>query len=183
MLIRDVEEKDIEKLVAIYKPYVENTVITFENEVPTVEEFKKRVEKVKGKFPYLVVEENNEILGYAYASNFHERMAYQWTVEVSIYLSSDAKGKGLGKKMYAELEKKLKEQGVKTLTACITYPGQGSVQFHEKLGYEKVAHFKNVGFKMGSWYDVVWYQKQIANYSNEVVDIKLYKDINNKGEK
>ena len=173
--IRNVKLEDSEKLVEIYKYYVEKTAITFDYEVPTVEEFRKKIEKTKESFPYLVIEENDEIVGYAYASKFHERIAYQWTVEISIYLAHNSKAKGFGRKLYLELEKILKKQEVKTITACITFPGEGSVQFHEKLGFKKVAHFEKVGYKLKQWHDVVWYQKEIASYDDNPNDIKKVK--------
>ena len=171
IIIRDVKLEDTSSLVNIYKPYVEKTAITFEYDVPTVEQFRDRIKKITKKFPYLVAEEDGEILGYAYAMSFHERIAYQWTVEVSVYLAENIRGKGVGKKLYLQLEELLKNQGIKTLTACITYPGSGSIEFHEKLNFEKVAHFKKVGFKLDAWHDVVWYQKNIADYDNNPQNI------------
>lgn len=164
MEIRSVKLEDTEQILNIYSYYVEKTVITFETKVPSLEDFKKRIENISKDYPYIVVENDGEILGYAYASSFHARDAYQWTAELSIYLKNDVVAKGLGTKLYDVLEQKVKNKGIKTLTACITYPGLGSIEFHKKRGYKKVAHFEKVGYKKDTWHDVVWYQKSIGDY-------------------
>ncbi|BDD40671.1 MULTISPECIES: GNAT family N-acetyltransferase [Streptococcus] len=160
--IRSVRPSDVEELVAIYAPYVEETVITFETQVPTATEFADRIEKILEKFPYLVAEEEGRILGYAYASTYYPRAAYDWTVELSIYISQKARGQGIGNLLYSHLEKELIARGFKNFLACISLPNPASLALHEKMGYKQVAHLKKVGYKFGNWHDVVWLQKSLV---------------------
>lgn len=161
ILVRTVNSEDAEKLVEIYKPYVKETAITFDYEVPSAGDFKEKIAKILKKYPFLVVENNEEVLGYAYASEYYPKRAYDWTAEITIYLSKAARGKGIGDILYNKLEKELREKGIYRLTSCIAYPDEGSVSFHTKHGFRKVAHFEKVGYKFDKWYDVVWYQKDI----------------------
>ncbi|BDD38823.1 GNAT family N-acetyltransferase [Streptococcus ruminantium] len=160
--IRSVQLSDVEELVAIYAPYVEETVITFETQVPTATEFADRIEKILEKFPYLVAEEEGRILGYAYASTYYPRAAYDWTVELSIYISQKARGQGIGNLLYSHLEKELIARGFKNFLACISLPNPASLALHEKMGYKQVAHLKKVGYKFGNWHDIVWLQKSLV---------------------
>lgn len=160
--IRSVRPSDVEELVAIYAPYVEETVITFETQVPTATEFADRIEKILEKFPYLVAEEEGRILGYAYASTYYPRAAYDWTVELSIYISQKARGQGIGNLLYSHLEKELIARGFKNFLACISLSNPASLALHEKMGYKQVAHLKKVGYKFGNWHDIVWLQKSLV---------------------
>ena len=193
--IRMATSEDAEKLLEIYRYYVENTAITFEYDVPTVDEFKKRIETVLEKFPYIVVEEvkkagnldkkdgdiSGRILGYCYVSPFHPRAAYQWCVETSIYIDKDCKGMGLGKLLYLDMEKRLKKQGVLNLNACIGVPSGAedehltfdSVNFHKHMGYSMVGEFHQCGYKFGKWYNMVWMEKMIGEHTNNPEAIKL----------
>ena len=162
---------DAKALLAIYTPYVEQTAITFEYDVPTLEEFTSRIQNTLQKFPYIIAEENNQILGYAYASPFKERAAYGWSVETSIYVKQDERQKGIGRILYDRLEEILKKQGILNVNACIGYPQvedeyltQDSVRFHEKLGYSMVGTFHKCGYKFGRWYDMVWMEKFIGEH-------------------
>ena len=162
---------DAEKLLKIYGPYVKNTAISFEYEVPTIEEFQNRIEKTLQKYPYLVAERNGEILGYAYAGAFYGRAAYDWSVETTIYLAPDARKKGVGRKLYEELEAKLKEMGILNLYACVAYPeiddeylDKNSVLFHEHMGYKEVGKFFKCGYKFGRWYSMIWMEKIIGEH-------------------
>ena len=114
--------EDAEKLLEIYAPYVENTAITFEYEVPSIEEFRERIEHTLSRYPYLVAERGGEIMGYVYASAFKTRAAYAWAVETSIYIRTDAKHLGLGKLLYTALEGALKLQNITNVNACIAHP-------------------------------------------------------------
>lgn len=173
--IRDAKLEDTKELLAIYRPYVEKTAITFEYEVPTEEEFQTRVENILKKYPYLVaVNEDNEIIGYTYASAFKTRRAYDWSVETSIYIKEGRHGNGLGKLLYLRLEDILKEMGICNMCACIAYPNPESEIFHEKLGYQTVAHFHKSGFKMGKWYDMIWMEKSIGEHSSEPEEVLPY---------
>ncbi|HEL2383502.1 TPA: N-acetyltransferase [Streptococcus suis] len=165
--IRSARTEDAADLVAIYAPYVETTAITFETEVPTVADFASRIKKTLEKFPYLVAEEEGRIVGYAYASTYYARAAYDWTVELSVYVSSEARGKGIGSLLYDALEEELTARGFKNFLACIALPNPASLALHEKRGYEQVAHFKNVGYKFDTWHDIVWLQKSLVGEMDE----------------
>lgn len=157
--IRMAEEGDAEALLAIYAPYVEKTAITFEYKVPTVREFKNRIASTLKRYPYLAAVRDGRILGYAYASEFKERAAYDWAVETSVYVSEDARRTGAGSILYKALENYLKRQNVINVNACIAYPNPGSIAFHEKHGYRIVGHFTKCGYKLGQWWDMVWMEK------------------------
>ncbi|HEL2491700.1 TPA: N-acetyltransferase [Streptococcus suis] len=165
--IRSAQIEDAADLVAIYAPYVETTAITFEAEVPTVADFVSRIKKTLEKFPYLVAVEEGQILGYAYASTYYARAAYDWTVELSVYVSSEARGKGIGSFLYDALEEELTARGFKNFLACIALPNPASLALHKKRGYEQVAHFKNVGYKFDTWHDIVWLQKSLVGEMDE----------------
>ncbi|MDT9511193.1 GNAT family N-acetyltransferase [Streptococcus mutans] len=166
MKIRDACKEDAKQLIAIYAPYVEKTAITFEYQVPSLEEFEDRIEKTKQKFPYLaylVAEEEGILQGCAYASAYYNRAAYDWTVELSIYIKEEARGKHIGSQLYASLERNLQETGFVNLLVCIALPNNASLTFHKKHGYEQVAHFKKVGYKFDKWHDIVWMQKRLLD--------------------
>lgn len=170
--IRMATKADAKEILDIYKPYVKNTAISFEYDVPSVEEFAERINKILKKYPYIVAIDNDQIIGYAYVSSFKERVAYDWAVETTIYLSQDCRGKGVGKKLYLALEKILKRQSILNLNACIaytstenTYLTNASMYFHEKLGYRKVGHFTKCGYKFENWYDMIWMEKIIGEHS------------------
>ena len=135
--IRTARESDAPALLAIYAPYVENTAITFEYDVPSIEEFTSRIHHTLEKYPYLVAEKNSQILGYAYASPFHERAAYDWAAETSIYVDQNCKHMGIGRLLHDALEQTLKAQGILNMNACIAYTpsadahlDNNSVEFH-----------------------------------------------------
>ena len=169
--IRPATPNDAAALLAIYAPYVVDTAITFEYEVPTEEEFRQRIVHISEKYPYLVAEEEGRMVGYAYASTFKERAAYQWAVETSIYVDRQEKRKGIGRKLHDALEEALKTQGILNMNACISYTESedehltlDSVHFHERLGYQRVAHFHLCGKKFGRWYDMIWMEKIIGEH-------------------
>ena len=168
MNIRLAKKSDAAALLAIYAPYVENTAITFEYEVPTIEDFANRIEKTLGKHPYLVAEEDGLILGYAYASTYYARAAYDWAVELSVYVSQDTRGKGVGSKLYDELEGLLDQMGYMHFLACISLPNEDSLAFHAKRGYQQVAHFPKIGYKFERWHDIVWLQKSLEKQAGSI---------------
>lgn len=165
MKIRLATLNDAPALLKIYAPYVEQTAITFEYSVPTLEEFRTRVADILPKYPYLVAEENNEILGYAYASAFKTRAAYAWSVETSIYVKMGIHKQGIGTALYEALEKQLARQNVCNLCACIAYPNPPSIAFHERFGYKTVAHFTRSGYKQNAWYDMIWMEKELCPHT------------------
>ncbi len=174
MNIRFATVEDTEKLLKIYEQYI-NTNITFEYKLPSKEEFMQRIIDISKDYPYLVLENDNQILGYAYAHRFKERDAYAWGAELSIYMDKNICAKGYGKKLYSTLIEILKLQGVKTVYACVTGQNINSEKFHEKLGFKTVGTFHNAGFKNNTWHNIVWFEKQINDYNlnpNEIISVK-----------
>ncbi len=171
--IRQAVLQDAEELLSIYRPYVENTAITFEYTVPTVAEFTERIRNTVKKYPYLVAEGDGKILGYAYASAFHVRKAYEHSVESSIYIKTDERGHGIGKQLYTALESLLISQGFLNMNACIAFTEKeddfltnASVDFHSSLGFTWVGRFHKCGYKFGRWYDMIWMEKLIAPHTD-----------------
>ena len=162
-MIRIATEADVPEILAIYAPYVENTTVSFEYDVPCRREFMQRFYTITEQFPWLVWEEDGQILGYAYAARPFPRAAYSWDAEPSIYLCPGAKGRGIGRKLYAALEEILKIQGYQVLYAIITQENAASVAFHEKMGYEMLSLFPRCGFKHGRWLGVYWMEKRLSS--------------------
>lgn len=182
--IRTAELSDAERLLEIYTPYVTDTAITFEYEVPSVEEFRRRIGHTLQKYPYIVATKNGQIVGYAYVGAFKERAAYDWSVETSIYVDHEIRHQGIGGALYAVMEEILRKMNVLNLNACIGYPKvedeyltKNSVKFHEHLGYHWVGEFHDSGYKFGRWYDMVWMEKMIGEHSNHPAPVKLFSEI------
>ena len=172
--IRTATLSDAQALLNIYSPYVEHTAITFEYDVPSVEEFASRIKNTLQKYPYLVAEKNGRLLGYAYASPFHERPAYDWAVETSIYVDQNIKHQGIGHRLHDALEDALRSQGILNMNACIAYPPEedeyldkNSVEFHTHMGYRLVGEFYKCGYKFHRWYNMVWMEKLIGNHLSD----------------
>ena len=157
-MIRDFQLDDIKKLVEIYNYYIQHTVITFDQVPFTIADFEQKIKPIYKKYPFIVFEENNEILGYAYGSSWRTKPSYKFTAESTIYLTKDALGKGIGTKLYTELLQRLKQQKIHTIIGGLTLPNAASIKLHEKLGFKKVAHFKEVGRKFEQWLDVGFWQ-------------------------
>ena len=162
-MIRVAGERDVPQILSIYAPYVENTTITFEYDVPCGREFLQRFYDITAQFPWLVWEEEGQILGYAYASPPYTRAAYRWCAEPSVYLRPEARGRGIGRKLYAALEEILSLQGYQVLYALITEENAPSLRFHERLGYQKKVLFDCCGFKFGRWLGVYWLEKRLIS--------------------
>ena len=160
-MIRPATEKDVPQMLAIYAPYVENTTVSFEYEAPSEAAFLQRFRDITAQFPWLVWEEDEKILGYAYGSPPYSRAAYSWCAEPSIYLLPEAQGKGIGRKLYAVLEEILAQQGYQVLYALITAENTASLSFHKKTGYETKVEFSNCGYKFNRWLGLVWMEKRI----------------------
>lgn len=182
--IRFATEQDAEDLLNIYAPYVEKTAITFEYDVPSVEEFAGRINKVLEKYPYLVAEIDGKIVGYAYAGAFYERAAYNWAVETSVYVDTDMKKMGIGKKLYEALEKVLAAQNILNMNACIAYPieedeylTKNSVEFHQHLGYRIVGEFQKCGYKFSRWYNMIWMEKHIGEHLEHQPAVKMVDEV------
>lgn len=168
LTVRPATFADTKVILEIYIPYVLNTAITFENDVPQETTFQKRITDTLKNYPYLVAENNGRVVGFTYASSYSKRSAYKWTAEVSIYVATNTRGLGIGHKLYSELEKILKKQNVVNLTACITSDNSNSVSFHEKLGYQISGTLKHFGYKLGKWHDITWMQKRISDLKEPV---------------
>ncbi len=166
--IRSAKLRDAERLLEIYAYYVTNTAVSFEYEVPSLEEFRRRIEDTLRNYPYLVLEENGVIQGYSYAGPFKKRAAYRHSCEVSIYLAHDMRGRNYGTKLYEKLEEELKARDIHNLYACIGNPieedeylTRASELFHQCLGYSKVGEFHRCGYKFDRWYNIIWMEKII----------------------
>ena len=172
--IRRATLADAESILDIYRPYVEETVITFEYLVPSLEEFRERIAHTLEKYPCIVAEQDSGIVGYACTGVFKDRAAYDWGVETTIYVKKDCKRGGIGRKLYTALEKVSAAQHILNLNACIGYPEvedeyltRDSAHFHEHLGYRLVGEFHKCGYKFGRWYDMIWMEKLIGDHTAE----------------
>ena len=161
-MIRIATEADVPEILAIYTPYIENTTVTFEYNVPTEAEFLARFRDITAQFPWLVWEEDGRILGYAYGSAPFHRDAYRWCAEDSVYLLPEAQGRSIGKKLCSALERVLAYQGYQRIYALITAENQTSVIFHEQLGYAHRGLLPDAGFKFGRWIGVLWMDKRLG---------------------
>ena len=162
-MIRVANRADIPAILDIYAPYILTSTATFEYDVPCLRSFTQRFDQITLQFPWLVWEEEGEILGYAYASAPYERAAFSWCAEQSVYLRPGARGRGIGKQLYGALEAILRAQGYQVLYALITDENEASLRFHERAGYVKKVHFPDCGFKFGKWLGLVWMEKRLTS--------------------
>ncbi len=178
MKIRVATAEDAKSIQKIYAPYVEKTAVTFEYNAPSIDDFQHRIINTLEEYPYLAAVEQESIIGYAYAGSFHSREAYKHSAEVSIYLHEKWRKKGVGKKLYQELENRLIKQNVFVLYACITVTERqddenltdASICFHKKMGYTTVGRHNLCGYKFNKWYSVVWMEKLIADRADRPND-------------
>ncbi len=166
-IIRLANEKDAESILAIYAPYIKNTSYTFETEVPSIQSFAERINNYLINWPWLVCEINGIIAGYAYATRYRERTAYQWGTEASVYIHDDFQQRGIAKALYATLIEILRRQGFRNVYAVINLPNDKSVSFHESFGFTHFATYEKVGYKLGNWKNVGWWQLSINDYTDE----------------
>ena len=157
-MIRSFHIDDTKEILDIYNYYVINTVVTFDLKPMSLQIFKEKTNKIRADYPFIVYEENNEILGYAYGSRFRPKPAYNYTVESTVYVKYGEHGKQIGTKLYEALLSQLKAKGFHMVLGGITLPNDPSVRLHEKFGFKKVAHFKEIGFKFETWLDVGFWQ-------------------------
>lgn len=163
MKLRFAKQEDTHRLLEIYAPYVENSVVSFEYEIPTLDEFEKRRVDIQKEYPYLVCEVDGVIAGYAYAHRHMERAAYQWNVELSLYLDEVYTGQHSGSKLLKALLAILKLQHLQNVYSCITIPNPKSEAIHRKFGFTTVGTFLKSGYKFDEWHDVMWMEKRIGN--------------------
>ena len=180
--VRAAAPEDAEQLLEIYTPFVISedsslSNVSFELAAPDVEEFRQRIQDISKQFPYLVGEVNGQILGYVYCHPYRERLAYQWAVEVTIYLAPAGQGKGLGRLLYETMEKLLCLQGVTMAYSCITVGNDHSIKMHEALGYRLIGTFTNSGYKNGQWLDTVWLEKQLQPCPKQPDNIKSWREL------
>ncbi|MEM8652046.1 MAG: arsinothricin resistance N-acetyltransferase ArsN1 family B [Pseudomonadota bacterium] len=167
--IRPGELSDAEGVREIYADIVENTAISFEIDVPDVDEMAQRIENVSKSHVFLVAEHASQILGYAYGSFFRPRKAYEKSAEVTVYVHKDMHGKGIGRRLYEALFEVLAEKGFHTALAGIALPNDASVALHKSLGFTTVGVFREVGFKFDKWHDVEWWQRPLGIQQKEHV--------------
>ncbi|NJK38062.1 MAG: N-acetyltransferase [Oscillatoriales cyanobacterium RM1_1_9] len=157
-MIRSVESQDVGAICRIYNYYIRNTIITFEEVEVSNAEMQARIHRITPFFPWLVWMEVDEVLGYAYGRPWHTRSAYRFAVESGIYLDHQAVNRGIGSTLYQELFTQLRNRQFQTVIGGISLPNSASIALHEKFGFEKVAHFKSVGYKFDQWIDVGYWQ-------------------------
>lgn len=183
--IRIAKAEDAEMLLGIYAYYIKNTAITFEYEVPTVEEFRERIRNILQQYPYLVAEEDGKLIGYVYASRFRPRAAFRWAAETSVYIDTTHHGKGLGKLLYEKLEEILKRQNVTNLYAVVAVPeeeedpflNRNSEYFHQAMGYKTVGRYHGCGSKFGKWYDLAVMEKNLTERAYPPKPFVLFSEI------
>ena len=160
--IRECLDTDVSRVCDIYNHYVRETVVTFEDTPLTVAEMARRVTEVRKRFPWLVIEAEGTVAGYAYASLWKMRSAYRFAVETTIYLAPEAAGRGLGTTLYGALLEALPQRDVHRALGCIALPNAASVALHERLGFKKIGIFDEVGWKLGRWVDVGYWELALA---------------------
>ena len=182
--IRPATVQDAAALLDIYRPYVEETAVSFEYETPSVQAFAGRVAAIRGKYPYLAAVQDGRLLGYAYAAAFKERAAYDWAVETTVYVGQEARGAGVGRGLYEALEACLAAQNILNLNACIAVPqgddpylSRDSVAFHTRLGYRPVGEFRHCGYKFGRWYNMLWMEKHIGAHQSNQPRVKAFEEV------
>lgn len=160
--VRCAESSDVNVILNIYAPFVKNTIITFEYTVPALAEYRDRIENTLKAYPFLVCEDTDQIIGFAYADRYKSRTAYDWDTELSIYMAPGYTGKGLGSRLYNTLMEILACQNVVNVYGCLALPNSSSERLHHALGFDCLGKFPNAGYKHGMWVDTVWYGRSIA---------------------
>ncbi|MEF8808114.1 GNAT family N-acetyltransferase [Natronomonas sp.] len=154
---------DAEAIAAIYRPYVEETAITFEETPPDADEIAARITDTVETYPWFVAERKGAVVGYAYAGKLRKRAAYRWVVELSVYVDRERRGEGIGSALYDALLATLERQGFRSAYGVVTLPNPGSVAFHEAWGFEQAALLPEAGYKLGEWHDVAWYERGLGD--------------------
>ncbi|BAZ23779.1 phosphinothricin N-acetyltransferase [Kalymmatonema gypsitolerans NIES-4073] len=157
-IIRLATEQDAEQVLEIYAPFCGDSPVSFEVQSPTLDEMQQRIAKVLQKLPWLVCERNGEVLGFVYAAPHRDRTAYQWAVDVSVYIHQAVRCSGIGRALYTSLFKILVLQGYYSAYAGVTLPNKGSERLHEVMGFQPIGVYRGVGYKCGAWHDVAWFE-------------------------
>ena len=177
IVIRIAQKKDAKAIQAIYSPYVKNTTITFDYEVPSIVDFETKIEKTLNHYPFLVYEHYGEVIGYAYAHPYMEKAAYQWSAVLTVYLNEQHTGLRIGQALYQSLIDLLSFQGFKNIYACVTIPNEKSKRLHESFGFREVGFFKEAGFKNGKWYAINWFEKRIGSFGEMPEAVIPFKEL------
>jgi L-amino acid N-acyltransferase YncA len=181
--IRPATLTDAAQILNIYQPYITSSSITFEEKIPSLEEFSLRIQNGMKLHPWLVAEKDNQIIGYAYASKFRERESYRWSCELSLYIIEEFQNKGVAQQLYGSIIDIVKQQGYAIAIAVITLPNEKSVRFHEKIGFKQLFIFPKIGYKLNRWHDVLWMSLTLQPHNLPPAEIipfsKFTKDLPN----
>jgi phosphinothricin acetyltransferase len=190
-IIRLAEKRDVPGILEIYSPFILETSVTFEEIVPDEDSFWERIQGIMAELPYLVCEIDGRIAGYAYASGYRSRASYRWSKEVSVYIHPDFQRKKVAHALYTSLNEMVRYQGIADLLAIITMPNKPSVAFHEQFGYRKCGEFQKVGYKLGQWQNVGWFELFLQDESqapkdpvltlNEITGLPIFQEAIQKG--
>ncbi len=172
MIMRFATVDDGRAIRTMYAPYIENTVITFENDVPSIEEMAERIASVQKTYPWIVAEQENSIIGYAYASALRSRAAYQWCAELSVYLDPEQAGHGYGAWLYDALMQLLRLQGIRVVYGVVAVPNAASERLHQRFGFKQAGLLTRCGYKLGQWIDVAYYEKRLIEDESRPDPIK-----------
>ena len=190
IVLRLARETDAEAVLAVYAPYVRDTSISFELEPPAPDDIRQRIRTVLAHAPWLMCESDGHVIGYAYAGKFHGRAAYQWTVEVTVYVDRDHHRRRIGEGLYSALLDGVRAQGFRTAVGTITLPNPASVGLHERFGFRPAGVVRSVGFKLGRWHDTGWWALALADYApspaaprplNAIVDTARWREALERG--
>jgi phosphinothricin acetyltransferase len=166
--VRDaIPDRDASACLEIYAPFVRDTFVSFEEQVPTLEEFRERIRSTTATHPWLVLEDQGEVVGYAYASPHRTRAAYRWAADVTVYVAPSHRRAGAGRRLYAELLERLRRQRFRVACAGIALPNDASVELHRAMGFKRVGVYERIGWKTGAWRDVGWWQLELTPASDE----------------
>jgi len=176
-MIRLATPEDAAAIAAIYAHYCETTVISFEEHAPTVEDMARRISTIAATRPWIVLEDNGRVIGYAYASAHNERAAYRWSVSTAVYIDRNYHRRGVGRALYTTLFALLRALGYRQATAGVSLPNPASVGLHTAFGFAPVGVYRHIGYKMGGWHDVGWYQAEIQPSSDHPAEPRSIHEI------
>ena len=165
MTLRIATVADTDAILAIYAPYITGSTATFETEIPSREIFRQRVEEILTTYPYLIAEEDGETVGYAYAHRESERAAYDWNVELSVYVRQERHGAGIGRRLYTALLTLLTLQGVQNAYVRIALPNPASEALHARMGFRRLAEHRDTGYKMGEWHTILYMERVLGDHA------------------